>query len=291
MKVTKERVLHPDQSFRYLHFSVDAFRGEMHRHPQLELTWVERGSGLRYVADSAVPFRDGDMVLVGANVPHWWVSSHAPRAGKSTATVLQFPASIMSHAAFPELKQLAPVLGQARFGLEITGACRRAIRQVLERMRKADLLGRLAGLLEIFGLLSAHRRSLRRIAGSASPAVELPGDGRRVDRVVDWIHNHLADELRAEHAARIAHVTPAAFSRFFRREVGKTFTRYVNDVRCSEACVRLSQSERPIAVIAGECGFTSIAHFNRQFLARMKTTPREYRRNTASRPQPGAQTR
>lgn len=73
---------------------------------------------------------------------------------------------------------------------------------------------------------------------------------------------------------------------------GKTFTRYVNDVRCSEACVRLSQSERPIAVIAGECGFTSIAHFDRQFLARMKnSTPREYRRNTASRPQTGAGTR
>ena len=57
--------------------------------------------------------------------------------------------------------------------------------------------------------------------------------------MVDWLHAHLAEPLRAEDAARIAHISPAAFSRFFKRELGKTFTDYLNDARCSAAAMAL----------------------------------------------------
>ena len=75
----------------------------------------------------------------------------------------------------------------------------------------------------------------------------------------------------------MAHVTPAAFSRYFHREVGKTFTRYLNDVRCSQACVRLRQTAKPVAVVAAECGFATLSHFNRQFRLRHGVAPREFR--------------
>jgi AraC-like DNA-binding protein len=280
MRVTQERIHHPDQSFRFLRFSVDAFRGEMHRHPQLELTWIERGSGLRYVGDSAMPFKADDLVLVGANVPHWWVSSREGESGRPTATVVQFPVTLITDAAFPELRAVRTLVEQARFGLKVVGACRAALVPVLQRMRKADPIGRLSALVEILGLLNAHPRSLRRLAGSPSRIEDRKAGERRIDRVVDWIHNRLDQPLRVADAAKIAHVSSAAFSRFFSREVGKTFTRYLNDVRCSEACVRLAQSDKPISLVAGECGFTSMAHFNRQFRLRMHTTPRDYRLST-----------
>lgn len=75
----------------------------------------------------------------------------------------------------------------------------------------------------------------------------------------------------------MARVTPGAFSRYFRHEVGKPFTEYVNDVRCSEACVRLRRTDKAVAVIAQECGFATLSHFNRQFRQRHGVTPREFR--------------
>ena len=77
MRAIQEHITHPDQSFRFLRFEVDAFGGGRHRHRQLELTWVERGAGVRFVGDSAEPFADGDLVLLGANVPHTWISTAA----------------------------------------------------------------------------------------------------------------------------------------------------------------------------------------------------------------------
>ncbi len=49
MKVKEEHVTHAGQTFRFIRLEVDAFRGERHRHRQLELTWIEQGAGLRFV--------------------------------------------------------------------------------------------------------------------------------------------------------------------------------------------------------------------------------------------------
>ena len=48
------------------------FFNPLHYHPELELTLVEQSSGIRTVADSVERFEPGDLVLVGADVPHRW---------------------------------------------------------------------------------------------------------------------------------------------------------------------------------------------------------------------------
>ena len=282
MRVSEEQVSHPDRAFRFLHFEIDAFRGERHRHRQLELTWIEAGVGLRFVGDDASPFAAGDLVLLGSNVAHSWVSSRRRgSAPPAAATVIQFAPELLSLPQLPELARLGPLAARARRGLAIVGRSHDLILEVLVRMRTASAITRLAAWIEILGLLDAHERDFRTLAssplrGPPRPATDRP-ETRRIDQTLDWIQRHLARELTVAEAARIAHVTPAAFSRFFRREVGKTFTRYVNDVRCSEACLKLRLTDRPVAAVARECGFATLSHFNRQFRLRHGMTPREFR--------------
>jgi AraC-like DNA-binding protein len=127
-----------------------------------------------------------------------------------------------------------------------------------------------------------------RISGGA-PAADGPVDGpvdvpvngsaggQRVDRVLNWIEEHLAEDLRVEDAAAVAHLSAAAFGRFFRREVGKSFTEVVNDARCGWAALQLIQSREPIAHIAQSCGFSTLSHFGEQFRRRYGATPRAFR--------------
>lgn len=282
MRVSEEQVSHPDRTFRFLHFEIDAFRGERHRHRQLELTWIEAGVGLRFVGDDVSPFAAGDLVLLGSNVAHSWVSSKRRGSARpAAATVIQFAPELLSLPQLPELARLGPLAARARHGLAIVGRSHDLILEVLVRMRTASAITRLAGWIEILGLLDAHERDFRTLAssplrGPPLPATDRP-ETRRIDQTLDWIQRHLARELTVAEAARIAHITPAAFSRFFRREVGKTFTRYVNDVRCSEACLKLRLTDRPVAAVASECGFATLSHFNRQFRLRHGMTPREFR--------------
>ncbi|MBY0368875.1 MAG: hypothetical protein K2X12_21765, partial [Burkholderiaceae bacterium] len=76
---------------RLLTLSLDAFDGPVHTHPMLELTRIERGSGLRFIADTVEPFAAGDLVLVAPRVGHAWWTGRADRVpGAAAATVLQF---------------------------------------------------------------------------------------------------------------------------------------------------------------------------------------------------------
>ena len=42
--------------------------------------------------------------------------------------------------------------------------------------------------------------------------------------------------------------------------------------------LRLRATDRPVAQIAGECGFETLSHFNQQFKLRYGVSPREFRR-------------
>jgi len=279
MKVKEEHVTHSGQTFRFMRLELEQFRGERHRHRQLELTWIERGAGLRFVGSSVEPFESGDLVLLGPNLPHAWVSA-AERIGEPhLATVLQFSPDLISRHDVPELRALSGLAALAGRGIHVEGDAREAVLGVLRGMpQRSDLL-RLADFIELLGLMLQNQTCLRPILDAARRAsVGTDADAqRRVDRVLDWIHQHMAESLTVEAAAALVHVTPAAFSRFFSREVGKSFTEYINDVRCSEACLRLRLSDRPVAVIAQECGFATLSHFNRQFKLRHGSTPRSLR--------------
>ena len=75
-------------------------------------------------------------------------------------------------------------------------------------------------------------------------------------------------------------MSPAAFSRFFRRAMGRTFTDYLTELRVTTACTLLRESDDPITSVAEQAGFANLANFNRRFLQRKAMTPSEYRRAT-----------
>lgn len=277
MRVIKEHFTHPDHSFRFLHFSTDVFRGQWHRHPQIELTWIERGAGIRLVGDSVVTFASGDLVLLGANVPHLWMGTKAPNIATSVASVIQFPADLLAPQALPEFAGVRRIVERARLGLQVTGTCHAAITRLLIQMRAVDGLRRLAALFAIFDALVRHEKDLRPIAASPTRDESAGDREKRVEQVIAWVHQNLADPLRIEAAAKVAHITAAAFSRFFHRETGKTFSKYVNEVRCSATCLLLKNSDKPIALIAEECGYTTLSNFNRQFMMQTGSTPLRYR--------------
>ena len=280
MKIFREAVHHPDESLRLLHLELPTFEGGLHRHAHAELTWIERGQGLRWVGDSVEPFIDGDLVLVGGEVAHLWASRGPQPAAGCAATVLQFKPDWAARTGLPELAGVSPLLLRAALGLEIRSDTRLEVQRLLLRLRQATAARRVAAMVDLLATLMEGAADLRelstRISGGA-PAADGLASGQRVDRVLNWIEEHLAEELRVEDAAAVAHVSAAAFGRFFRREVGKSFTEYVNDARCGWAALELIQGREPIAHIAQSCGFPTLSHFGEQFRRRYRLAPRAFR--------------
>jgi AraC-like DNA-binding protein len=285
VNVIHEHIAHPESSYRLLHLELDAFGGGRHRHRQFELTWIESGTGLRFVGDSVQPYEAGDLVILGPDLPHAWLSAPGePGQRCQAATVLQFPPELLSPVHLPEMAGMQDVIDAARRGLRVEGSGQADVTGALRRARGAHGLAGLAAVLDVLACLARHRASMTPLASAAS-GVHAAGSAehdRRIARVIDWVHHNLAQELTVDHAARLVHISPAAFSRFFSREVGRSFTTYINDLRCSEASLMLRATGKPVAVIAQECGFATLSNFNRQFKLRQGSTPRSLRR-----PRPG----
>ncbi|TXH65465.1 MAG: AraC family transcriptional regulator [Lysobacteraceae bacterium] len=278
MRVVWEPVHGATQSVRLLRLRQTAFAGALHAHEALELTWIERGEGLRIVGGRVEPFVSDDVVLIAAGVPHVWLSRNDCPAGVA-ATVLQLPPS-PTLAALPEWRGLAPLLEHARRGLAVEGAPRLDAIAALARMPSAPGPALLGAALSVLAALADAGDALRPLdALPAAPGRTRPGRERRLDALLAWVRNRLHGPLDIKAAAAILHVSPGAFSRSFQRLAGKPFTAYVNDLRIAEACLQLKRTDRPIAEVAQRCGFATLSHFNRQFRLRAGVAPRAYRRS------------
>ena len=263
------------ESFACREFSTARFFSPFHFHPECELTLIESSHGLRFVGDSIERFSAGDLVLLGPGLPHYWNNPPDWR-GKAKSIVVQFLPEVLGPA--PELAVVRALLQRAGRGVHFTG---RAAREATIRLRgMGDLapLPRLLRLIETLHLL-ASARGTRLLASAGYAPVFNVQDQSRLARVLDYVNAALTDGVEQREAARRAGMTPAGFSRYFRRKLGHTFEAFVNEVRVGRICRALiDEPERAVAEIAFANGYNNLANFNRQFLRRTGLSPVAYRR-------------
>ncbi|MDV7399531.1 AraC family transcriptional regulator, partial [Arthrospira platensis SPKY1] len=92
-----------------------------------------------------------------------------------------------------------------------------------------------------------------------------------------YVLDHYTEPLPQPEVARFVHMAPASFSRLFRKVTQKSFTEFLTEVRLGAVCRLLRETECGVTEAAYASGFSSLAHFNRQFRARYHRTPTEYR--------------
>ncbi|MEM9195027.1 MAG: GyrI-like domain-containing protein [Myxococcota bacterium] len=101
----------------------------------------------------------------------------------------------------------------------------------------------------------------------------------RINRVLDYIDTHLAEELSLAKLAEIAHFSPYHFHRIFRAMMDEPLSQYVQRVRLSHAAAQLALNvDRSVTEIALDHGFSSTASFGRAFRQAFGQSPTEFRR-------------
>lgn len=257
-----------------------------HFHPELELTHILRGSGRRYVGDSIEPFDAGDLCLVGASTPHCWLTEQGD-PGPVHARVIQFlPDSIgasLAHTA--SFRPLARLFERARRGLLIGGPAHAHAAETMrslftERTRSLD---RYVGLLGILTELSESEHC-RELALLDTPPPDDAQTAEVAGKLLGYLHERATDsDLSFNQVARAVGMSRASLGRVFPKLFGRTFAKYLAEVRVVKACALLSETEKSVAEIAVETGFGSVSNFNRRFLALKGTSPLRYRKNAAVR--------
>lgn len=250
-----------------------------HFHPEFQITLVIKSTGYRLVGDNITPLTPGDLVLVGANLPHVWQQDSGGGRAAVHAIVVRFLDTWLGRdfLELPEAEPVQRLLRRAGRGLHITGRTRDAVAERLPRLAGLQGLARVAELLGILDLL-ARARDVQPIASAGFVPNLASADQGRMARVIAHIHAHLTGTIDRATVARAAHLSEGAFSRFFKLRTGKTLPEYVNELRMGRACRLLADEERKVTDVALDCGFRNLPNFNRRFRELMHRTPREYRR-------------
>jgi AraC-like DNA-binding protein len=283
MKPTFEQIKkNPSKSsINQLILNLPEFEPYWHFHPEYELTYIIKGSGKRIVGDSIEPFVPGDLVLLGADLPHTWNSVQSDQEkGICKAVVFQFNKGMVpdSENWFPEFENIQRLLEKAYRGISFSGQQATKIGIKLEKLPKHKGLQKLTRFWLILDELGrADEYSFLASEGYAPSLNKFNGD--RINNVFKFVSYHFAEEIKLRQLANLTHMTETSFSRFFKIITGESFMDYLNSYRISKACVLLAEKkEMSILEIAYKSGFKSSTHFNRMFLDKKGCTPTNFRR-------------
>jgi len=281
MKPFLEKIYRPpDASWSMLNRRLDdGIPFQWHHHPEFELTLTLNSRGLRFIGDNVGEYDDGDLVLLGPNLPHTWASREAVHVGEPhVALVLWFDVEWAQRvtAGFVEFRKVDDLLTRARRGIQFSLQRSAAVRQEYTNLFQQPPVERLLGLMRLLNHL-AQDGSGRPIASDVFRASQQGDNRERIDRVLAHIHEHYAEALTLQALANVAALSVSALHRMFRKHARANISEYITRIRIGDACARLASTEQPIAHISDAVGYGTFANFNRQFKLLTSMTPREYR--------------
>jgi len=266
-------------SFAVREFHLEKFPIGWHFHPEIELTLIVESSGRRWVGDHVTGYEAGDLVLIGPNVPHYWMNDATGRPGEMAhSVVIQFRLDAFGEKFF-ELMEMQPIhhlFRRSARGIRFLGPSCERVAARMQAMRAGSGLQRFLELIGILGELAGERDYELLSSPDFSP--RLDGTSvERVDKIYDYIAKHSASDFSYTELAEMLGTSPSGLSHYFKRTVGCTLSSFVAEVRIGQACRQLILTERPVSEIAFKSGFESLSTFNEWFRRLRGLSPREFR--------------
>ena len=100
----------------------------------------------------------------------------------------------------------------------------------------------------------------------------------RIEKMLHYINANYNRPIPLSELARLLHMAPTSFSRFFKKSVGITFVEYMNNVRLHFAMEDILYTNHSVSWIANTHGFTNASAFCRMFKALYGVPPLAYRK-------------
>ena len=270
----------PEEAFVAKIDRFSQFYNKWHLHPELELTHIVKGRGTRFIGDNIEYFEDGDLILVGSNLPHVWKNQNE-ESELAVAQVIQFLPNFLGDAILEKLefKNIQNLLEKAIYGLKIVGKTKNSIFELIDLLfESTSSLDRLITLLKILDQLGTTQ-DLIPISKSLFIVKVDKENTDRLNQVIDYTITNFASKITLDDVASLSNMSVSNFCKYFKSRMKKTYVEYLTEVRIGLSCKLLIENKLSVQQIAFESGFINISNFNRAFRMTKHTTPLAYRRS------------
>ncbi len=249
----------------------------IHYHPEYEINLVFNTFGKRIIGDSIENYKGTDLVLVGSNTLHAWTSESTHNNAR--VITIQFARNFLERSTL-ELDVLEPIkrlLGNSQYGIVFRGKVLTGLKQKIVALTKVTGFN---GFIDFLRLLYEMAISPYEFLLS-SPVLNNPDEVKNHSRILEacnYIRKNYRNKISIEDVASLIHMSPSAFSHFFKKRTYRSFTDYLIDMRISNACRLLLESDLSIAQISQVNGFNNVSNFNKLFKIRKNMTPKDFRK-------------
>ncbi|ADQ17990.1 transcriptional regulator, AraC family [Leadbetterella byssophila DSM 17132] len=274
-------IIQPDagSSFKLLHHRVEAehFRWEYHCHPELELVYVVGGVGRRHVGSHLSYYQDGDLVLIGSQLPHAGFGYGSK--GIHEEIVIQFKEK--AFLGIPEIQFIESLFEHARFGICFYGKTKEEVGAKMKRLPKLGTFERFLYMMEIFHMLAQSKEYILLNPQENTYHLSIK-DHSRLKKLSEYLEQNFHLPIHIEEVASLVNLSVPAFCNHFKKMVGMRYTDFVNEYRIHKACQMLL-SDKSMLDIGFECGFSSQSYFSKVFRKVKGRSPMQFRNEMINR--------
>ncbi|WP_316816126.1 AraC family transcriptional regulator [Pedobacter nyackensis] len=252
-----------------------------HYHPEIEMVFVNGGAGKRQIGSHLSYYTDGDLILIGSNLPHCGFTD--TNTGNKNETVIQMKPDFLGNGflGLQETKCISDLFNKAKGGIAFGPETKKEIGKRIENMNSLQPFERLLALLSILKDLENARDY--KILNASGFSIEMQvQDNDRINMIFNYVKDHFQEEIDLAAIAEMASMTTPSFCRYFKKITKKTFTRFVNEYRVVHAAKLLAEKQISIANISYESGFNNFSHFNKLFHEFTGKSASQYRKELKS---------
>lgn len=257
-------------------------RIHLHEHNYLELGYVIKGEAIHSWGEDSVTIKEGDYFVVDYNAQHSYV-----------AKTDEF--ELINCIFLPEF--IDPALTHCRSFLEVISNYQIHFNSELfienpsikiYKDEDGKIKSLLSSLLDEFTLRSPGYMQIIR-----SMVIELliltmrkiyfdPNSGLGngfSDRVLKYLHSHYMNDITLADVSKGLNYSPTYLSMKFKKELGISFSKYLQKTRIEQSMRLLAHTDKPIDEIAADVGYRDIKTFYILFKSFSNSSPAKFRKN------------
>jgi AraC-like DNA-binding protein len=273
----------PRHSFSVRQDLVPHVNNRWHYHPEVELIHFKKGDGTQFIGDSIKRFKPGDIVLVGAHLPHYWrfddIYFEEDSPVHADVRVAHFCENFWGDQFLylPENVNIKTVLERAKRGLQITGKARQRVAELLEKLLHADGSHRIIYLVDALDTI-ANCKQLEALSSIGFKHDFVESENDRINAIYDYSLMNFKRKIQLEEIAAVANISPNSFCRYFKSRTRKTYSQFLIEIRVGHACKLLIENNLSIKQLCYESGFNNFTSFHKYFKLITGKSPLNYQR-------------
>jgi AraC-like DNA-binding protein len=274
--------LTPGDCFTIFSRPTPRFDFPLHYHDEYELNLlVNAGGAKRVIGGHMDTINDLELVLVGPNVCHTWIT-HKCQSTDVKETTIQFHKDLFDDKFLRrnQLNFVRNLVERSKRGILFSQETAEAVKDRIIGLSKKNGFDSVLELLSILHDLSISR-NMKTLSDAIFSNDHFNYNSRRIEKVFDYMNSHYFMQITLAEVSRLANMPESSFSRFIKQRTGKTFIESLNEIRLGHASRMLIETTDTVAEIAYKCGFNNISNFNRVFKRKKFCNPKDFRETYA----------